>query len=158
MTLRRLLDFVLYVVIALVVIPIFVWVLIYTDPSEEVRHTWIPYVMNTALIFGFTVYCHRPFLRHAPFWGLIFGLLLLHTFLFLAVLRIVGYWQTVWWIAGVLPELVILHLVIGLLGSPNAAGPGKERKVDFAMNARLISFDVYMSGPGPGPMRGENPR
>jgi hypothetical protein len=127
MTVKRLLDFVLYVAIAIVVVPAALWALWYTGPSEEVRDTWIPYVMNTGLIFGFTIYFHRRLLRHAAFWALIFGLLLVHTFLFLAVLRIVGYWQTVWWMAGVLPELILLHLAIGFFGFAEGRRP-KRRK------------------------------
>jgi hypothetical protein len=113
MTSKRFLDFAVYVAIAIVVIPLLLWALIAADPSDGVLSTWIPFTGNTALIFGFTVYYHRAFLRRVSFWGLIFALLFVHTSVFLAVLRIVGYWQTAWWMVGVLPELLLLHVVIG---------------------------------------------
>jgi hypothetical protein len=116
MTSKRVLDFILCVVTGTIIATLALWATISADLSHEAFITWVPFVGNTALIFGFTVYYHRAFLRRVSFWGLICALLLVHTFVVLAVLRIVGYWQIAWWMVGVLPELILLHIVIRLFG------------------------------------------
>ena len=116
MTSSRIKDLVLCLVIGGVIAPLAIWATIASNLSHEAFITWVPFVGNTSLIFGYTVYRNRRFLRRAPFRGALCILLMIHVCLFLAVLHAVGYWLLAWWIAAVPIEVVAINLALVRFG------------------------------------------
>jgi hypothetical protein len=108
----RVFDLALCIVLGTILATLAVWATISADLSHEAFITWVPFVGNTGLIFGFTAYYHRALSRSSSFWRLICALLVIHTLVFFAVLRMIGYWQIAWWMILLFPELTLLHFLI----------------------------------------------
>jgi hypothetical protein len=116
LTSKRVRDLVLYIVIGGIVAPLAAWAAIASNLSHEAFITWVPFVGNTSLIFGYTAYLNRNYLRRAPFWYGLCILILVHTCLYLGVLNAVGYWLLAWWIAVVPIEVIAVNLALVRLG------------------------------------------
>lgn len=58
---------------------------------------WAGLAGNTLLVFGYTVWSHKPSSRRPRFWVIIICLLVVHLLSFVFTLRTVTEWKITWW-------------------------------------------------------------
>jgi hypothetical protein len=105
---RRALDFLAYVLIAVLIV---VGLYFYgaKDGDIEELGKWGGLAINTLLLFGFVIKQGKLFWGRWLFWVSVASLLLIHLAIFSVVLRSFKHWQMVWF-------LIMYPLEIPLIG------------------------------------------
>jgi hypothetical protein len=96
-TTRRVLDFILYLLIAFLVAAGAYWSA-FLKVSEDLLIKWVGMSVFTAALFGWVIKLSRRRWRKRVFWWTIAALLFIHTVAFWVILRNVEKWRMAWFL------------------------------------------------------------
>src|SRR5579884_1609144 len=106
---KRLLDFLAYIAIALAIGFAIIWYAHYGDPhGGEKLAKWGGLAGNTALLYGAAVKAYGAAWRNWRFWAALLALLDAHLTVFVLVLTHVEHWKAVWFLPMYLIEAPLL--------------------------------------------------
>jgi hypothetical protein len=94
---RRVWDFVAYILIALAIAAGLIWSTRY-NVSEDAFAKWGGLTLNTLAIFGWVIKQYRRFWRKKVFWWAMAGLLFIHVAGFWVILINVEHWRMIWFL------------------------------------------------------------
>ena len=116
MTAKRVLDFVVYIAIGLVVGIFLMWLAFHSDRSGAEIGKWLGLAVNTPIVFGYAIKGSRPSRKRASFWGTIFLLLCVHLLASIYVLRQIEELKAFWWIVIVPAESIVINAILFAMG------------------------------------------
>jgi len=108
--------FLLYVGIALAVLVAFAAVIVLSKGrGEHVSGGWFGFVGYAGLLFWVTIERTREHWQRLGYWLAIGGLLVVHTLVFVAILRAYPEWRMIWFMAVVVVEGGLFGAILYLL-------------------------------------------
>jgi peptidoglycan/LPS O-acetylase OafA/YrhL len=119
----RLRDFVLYVVIALAIAAVGVFLGL-SNVDQRTANLWTALVLFTAVLFGAFIAANRSLLRTRSFWVLTIVLLTLHLTVFSTLVIRVTQWRPIWSAVMFLEAPLLAYLRMKFVG------PEKGRRHD----------------------------
>ena len=108
----------LYIGLALASLTAFALVfalLVYTGHTGRLPWDWIALAVFTSGLFWVTIRQSRAYWRHASFWLVIAGLLVVHLLLFVAILRVYPQWREIWFWPVMVVEAGLFGAILYLL-------------------------------------------
>ena len=106
----------LYVGIALTVLVVFAVVIIFTR-GVRISAAWGGLAFWTPVTFWIAVKPSRKYWRSLIFWLAVAGLLVVHLFAFIAILRNYPHWRPIWFVFTAAAEGVLFARILGALFS-----------------------------------------
>ena len=106
---KRLLDFLLYIAISILLIGVLSFVSI---AHRGLDWKWLGLSVNTALVFGFLVYWFRNQWRSFRFWSVLLALLVIHCLVLVIFLQRIDKFPLSWY---VLLNSAEWYLMVGIL-------------------------------------------
>jgi hypothetical protein len=99
MTARRVGDFVVYIIIGVAFALAIAWGAIHSSESgAEIFGKWGGLLVNTLIVFGYTIRYNRPALKRSSFWAIVLIFLALHLLVFIVIFERISEWRVLWWV------------------------------------------------------------
>jgi hypothetical protein len=111
---RRLLDFLIYLLIGAALSLAIVAYAYETDPlpgNQDILR-WGGLLLNTLLLFGFVIKQSRPFWHAWAFWVILASMLVLHVLVFCVILQRTQHWNASWFLLMYPVEVPLIVIVL----------------------------------------------
>jgi hypothetical protein len=95
---KRVYDFVLYVLIALGALFGTLWYAASGDGDGDFLGKWVGLVGMSAILFGYAVQRHRRMIRKPWFWLVLLGAAVIHLSGYVFILRRISEWKVLWFV------------------------------------------------------------
>jgi hypothetical protein len=96
MTIRRALDFVVYIAVSVAVLFSLAWCAEHDIGSEDGLVRWGGLAFSTVVLFWYSVETYKRLIRRWTFWAVLLGLLTDRLLAFIAILPRLSEWRIVW--------------------------------------------------------------
>jgi len=109
---RRIRDFAVYLLIALLIALGLVWYAYNSDGTKnDLIARWGGLIVNTVILYGYVVKEGRPFWHAWGFWLAIILVLSLHVLVFSVIFQRVEHWSVIWFLFMYPVEIPVLAIV-----------------------------------------------
>jgi hypothetical protein len=116
MTVRRALDFVIYIALSVAVLFSIAWCAEHNIGSEQGLVRWGGLAGSTVVLFWYFVETYKRLLKRWTFWAVLLGLLTVRLLAFIAILSRASEWRVVWWGILLPLEIVVFVLILSVTG------------------------------------------